>query len=203
METHVGMDGNMLIVPQLRLPLSRACESIKDEDLVRRERESELLHRLLVGNRLRGTIPSSIGNIVNLQDMFEWCFIRETVKLKVGDWIDTNSFYRDLHKNYLSGTIPSTIGNFFSLKTLYEGNKKRERRGKDFDFVWTFIFQEIWTETLSVEPFLQHLAIWSAWHLCMHELSMRIWNNNWEECFILSECFIGKCKKTLSVIQFP
>jgi len=88
-------------------------------------------HRLLGSNALSGTLPTSIGFLVNLQTLYVGprspaCAlspspIHRRVSLKLLAPLTHSINDRDLHSNQLSGTLPSSLGNCVNLATLYDG----------------------------------------------------------------------------------
>ena len=88
-------------------------------------------HRLLGSNALSGTLPTSIGFLVNLQTLYVGprspaCAlspspIHRRVSLKLLAPLTHSINDRDLDSNQLSGTLPSSLGNCVSLATLYDG----------------------------------------------------------------------------------
>src|SRR3989338_1373568 len=84
------------------------------------------MFRWLYDNQLSGTIPSSIGNLAQLQSLYVHCCFQS----RQHSYIVTHSFnptsliscvimFRQLYSNQLSGTIPSLIGNLVQLGILY------------------------------------------------------------------------------------
>jgi len=92
-----------------------------------------ILSRSLNWNQLSGTIPSSIGSLVNLQELYAQSNTIHryspiiTNNTKQNTTIDTHIRYwwvvmilnRWLSVNKLSGTIPSSIGSLVNLQELY------------------------------------------------------------------------------------
>jgi len=92
-----------------------------------------ILNRNLNNNQLSGTIPSSIGSLVNLYNLYvnpmpSTRLSPIITNTKQNITIDTHIRYllvmmmilnRDLDHNQLSGTIPSSIGSFLNLHYLY------------------------------------------------------------------------------------
>ena len=69
-------------------------------------------------NQLSGTIPSSLGNLANLQYLdLGINQLSGTIPSSLGN--SGNLQYLDLRINQLSGTIPSSLGNLANLQYLY------------------------------------------------------------------------------------
>ena len=84
--------------------------------------DSPACNSYLTSNKLSGTIPTTIGSLTNLLDLYEihpssWKKI-EVTDCSVGYDYGT----RELFFNQLSGTIPSTIGSLTNLQFLYESH---------------------------------------------------------------------------------
>lgn len=71
-----------------------------------------ILNRSLSSCNIFGSIPSSMGDLVNLVHLFV-LFLEDSL-LK-----HTNREFRSLGINHLCGEIPSSIGNLVNLKVLY------------------------------------------------------------------------------------
>jgi Leucine-rich repeat (LRR) protein len=68
-------------------------------------------------NNLNGSIPPSIGNLVNLQSLFLGVNrITGSIPSSIGNLVNLTSLL--LYANKLSGGIPSSIGNLVNLTTL-------------------------------------------------------------------------------------
>ena len=80
------------------------------------------MFRWLYDNQLSGTIPSSIGNLAQLFQLY----VQSRFQFHQQSHIITNSFnqtslflFRWFYDNQLNGTIPSSIGNLAQLRSLY------------------------------------------------------------------------------------
>lgn len=73
-------------------------------------------NRRLDYNQLSGTIPSALGNLPTLINLYcPWHFASLQTNMKNS----SKKKKRDLHTNQLSGTIPSTLGVFAKLSSLF------------------------------------------------------------------------------------
>ncbi|XP_077225766.1 receptor kinase-like protein Xa21 [Tasmannia lanceolata] len=79
------------------------------------------LYRLSIGeNQISGTIPSQIGNLINLQSLAIYStFITGSIPTSIGMLQNLQELY--LVHNSLSGKIPYNIGNITQLTDLYLG----------------------------------------------------------------------------------
>ena len=79
------------------------------------------MFRSLGGHQLTGTIPSSIGNLAQLQVLYvHSCFqFHPPIQIKTNTNCSIFCMFRDLSANQLSGTIPSSIGNLTKVQSLY------------------------------------------------------------------------------------
>jgi Leucine-rich repeat (LRR) protein len=76
---------------------------------------------LLPDRNLTGTIPSELGNLVNLEALdFSDNSLDGTIPSDLGDLMILVAL--DLYGNSLKGTIPSELGNLVKLTTLYLNN---------------------------------------------------------------------------------
>src|SRR3989338_8911123 len=82
----------------------------------------------LSSNQLSGTIPDSIGDLVELDQLyvplsFHLSYQQFFFLTSVHDFLHNFSFinlmYSDLYSNQLSGAIPETIGNLAKIQGLY------------------------------------------------------------------------------------
>jgi Leucine-rich repeat (LRR) protein len=77
----------------------------------------------LQGNNLTGTIPSSIGNLVNLQSLqLNENQLSGSIPSSIGNLVNLQTLY--LPVNQLSGSIPSSIGNLVQLDQLLLSNNR-------------------------------------------------------------------------------
>lgn len=81
-----------------------------------------LFFRSLSLNHLSGTIPSSIGNLKDLNTLFVFSSNDNIIFSRI--FICGFHVYRDMGVNLLNGTIPSTVGNLVNLEEMY-GTEKR------------------------------------------------------------------------------
>ncbi|XP_017984237.1 PREDICTED: probable LRR receptor-like serine/threonine-protein kinase At3g47570 [Theobroma cacao] len=79
---------------------------------------TQLLRLLLDSNQLYGTIPSGVGNLVNLY-LFAIGWNQFTGKIPAEIGKLHNLQWMDLHRNKLSEEIPPTLGNLSSLLELH------------------------------------------------------------------------------------
>ncbi|CAN5419076.1 hypothetical protein BH10BAC2_BH10BAC2_18410 [soil metagenome] len=71
----------------------------------------------LHNNNLNGTLPSSLGNIINLRFLKLWNNdLSGTIPTELGNLSNLSNL--DLHQNHLTGSIPSSIGNLNNLTIL-------------------------------------------------------------------------------------
>ena len=83
------------------------------------------LFRFLSSNHLSGTIPSSIGNFVQLYSLYVHACFQFCQQSHLKTYSFNPNFYficvlfRWLYDNQLSGTIPSSIGNLAKLQNLH------------------------------------------------------------------------------------
>ena len=86
------------------------------------DEEGRVVGLSLSGNELSGSIPSSLGNLANLQWL--WLYDNDlsgAIPPSLGDLANLQSLY--LYDNDLSGAIPSSLGNLANLQYLrLEGN---------------------------------------------------------------------------------
>ena len=88
-----------------------------------------ILNRDIHVNQLNGTIPSSIGSLVNLQYLYvnpmtsthihSPIFIKSITQCSQVRYLLIMILNRRLYNNRLSGTIPSSIGSLVKLQELY------------------------------------------------------------------------------------
>jgi Leucine-rich repeat (LRR) protein len=72
---------------------------------------------VLLDDNLKGTIPSSIGNLVGLTDLvLSMNKISGTIPESIGQLTNLRQLY--LSSNKLTGTIPASIGNLVSIQSL-------------------------------------------------------------------------------------
>lgn len=69
------------------------------------------MFRDLCANNLTGEIPSSIGNLKNLEELW-------LTSLIMNKSVGLTSIFRMLSTNYIAGSIPYSICELFKLKTL-------------------------------------------------------------------------------------
>ena len=84
---------------------------------VKTDEEGRVVGLSLSGNELSGAIPSSLGNLANLQWL--WLYDNElsgTIPSSLGNL--ANLQYLGLNDNELSGTLPSSLGNLANLTEL-------------------------------------------------------------------------------------
>lgn len=75
-----------------------------------------IIKRFFEDNKIGGTIPSSIGNLVELRNLF--VKIKSLKKI----WLHTDNtklIYRYGYNNELTGPIPQEIGNLENLEIMY------------------------------------------------------------------------------------
>ena len=72
---------------------------------------SNEVHRVLCNNKLTGSIPEALGNLVTLVTLCALLFSHS--QGQVSNFID-----RDLGSNSLSGEVPESIGNMTNLQEL-------------------------------------------------------------------------------------
>jgi hypothetical protein len=70
-----------------------------------------------VGPLINGSIPISIGNLVNLKFLALGSSLTGDIPMSIGNLINLNILY--LQRNQLSGFIPSSLGNLINLKELH------------------------------------------------------------------------------------
>src|SRR6266536_2508277 len=76
-----------------------------------------LYNLYLNNNQLSGSIPSSLGNLVNLYDLYlSYNQLNGSIPSSVGNLVNLKNLY--LHFNQLSGSIPSSLGNLANLRVL-------------------------------------------------------------------------------------
>jgi hypothetical protein len=76
----------------------------------------DLIPRSLGENQLTGEIPSSIGNLVNLQELSVEITIRTLLQMLI--YLFSYFISRYLNGNQLTGEIPSSVGNLVNLEWL-------------------------------------------------------------------------------------
>ena len=115
--------------PPLRVVPAHATEKVSAFS-----RPGMVPRRWLVNNQLSGTIPSSFGNLINLETLCAGLPTREVPgRAQERDRLFTPpvvAIHRELAVNQLTGTIPSSCGNFASLQYLCVGLPTREVPGR-------------------------------------------------------------------------
>ena len=124
-----------------------------------------ILFRSLEGRHLSGTIPSSIGNLAQLLQLYVYscCEFCQQTHIKLTLSILTSIFYyvimfRTLELNQLSGTIPSSIGNLTQLQFLYvhsgfqfhqQTHVKTNSFNPNFSILCVILFRFLYSNQLS------------------------------------------------------
>ena len=68
-------------------------------------------------NNLIGTIPSSLGNLTNLRNLFvRYNHLTDTIPAQLGNLLNMSELF--LSNNQLTGTIPSSFGNLVNMFSL-------------------------------------------------------------------------------------
>ena len=80
--------------------------------------DSHITRLDLGGNQLSGSIPNSLGNLSNLQNLYLlWNQLSGAIPDSLGNL--SNLHLLNLSGNQLNGSIPNSLGNLSSLQTLY------------------------------------------------------------------------------------
>ena len=68
-------------------------------------------------NQLTGAIPAELGNLINLEELYlVYNHLTGAIPAELGNLINLEEFF--LHNNHLTGTIPAELGNLTNLNIL-------------------------------------------------------------------------------------